>query len=201
MCEGTTSFPPKNRWFVISRVTFLVLTLLCCSQRSRCQITSDHPNADPYKNFVGHWIGYNESVQKGAVVHTVLDLVVTEEKNGKSMRFEYTYGRKGEKDFEQITRYVELRPTDAVMILRWKGEEKMSYKTDGLERFAQDGFGRFTAEQQRFLNQQKVFDRGTFELQAKTFFYKWERSADGLHYAVTGVFSLARETNAVSTTN
>jgi hypothetical protein len=150
---------------------------------------------------VGHWIGYNESVQKGAVVHTSLDLVVTEEKNGKSMRFDYTYGKKGEKDFKRLTRYVELRPTDAVVILRWKGEEKMSYNTDGLERFAQDGFGRFTAEQQRFLNQQKVFYRGTFELQPKTFFYKWECSDDGMHYAVTGVFSLARETNATPTTN
>jgi hypothetical protein len=201
MCEGAASFSLKNKGFVISRLPCLVLILLCYSLRSRCQITNDHPTADLYKNFLGHWTGYNESAQKGSVVHTSLDLVVTEEKNGKSMRFDYTYGKKGEKDFERLTRYVELRPTDAVMILRWKGEEKMTYKTDGLERFAQDGFGRFTAEQQRFLSQQKVFDRGTFELQQKTFFYKWERSTDGLHYAVTGVFALARETSATPTTN
>jgi hypothetical protein len=177
------------------------LLIFFFSLRSECQMTNDHANMDIYKNFVGHWTGFNEVVQKGAVVRTLLDLVVTEEKNGKLMRLDYTYGKKGEKDFAQSTRYVELRPEKAVMVLRWKGEAKMPFKTDGLEQFAKDGLGKFTAQNELMLSQQKVFDRGTFELQARSFFYKWERSVDGINYTLTSVNLLNRENGATLKTN
>jgi hypothetical protein len=197
MCKCAAFFSPKSA--NIRKSACFLLALFCFSHNSECQTGNSNQNADIYKNFSGRWIGYNESTGKSAQVRIPLEIVITEEKNGKSMRFDYTYGRKGEKDFERITRYVELQPADAVMSLRDKGQEKMTYRTDGLDQFAKAGLGRFTAQQQRLLNLQKDFLRGTFELQEKTFFYQWERSADGVHYTITGVNSLTRDTSTPAT--
>src|SRR5260370_29750359 len=123
MFEGAALFSLKIKSVNIRQLSCFLLALFCFSLRSECQTANAHPNIDIYKNFVGRWTGYHEGTEKGTPVRISLEIVVTEEKNGKSMRFDYTYGTKGEKDFERLTRYVELQPASAAMSLRDNAEE------------------------------------------------------------------------------
>ncbi|MBB5316780.1 hypothetical protein [Tunturibacter empetritectus] len=179
---------------ITRKLMCLLLALLYLSPRSESQSASSQQNLDIYKNFIGRWIGYNETLQNGSLKRVPLELLVTEEKDGKSIRVDYTYGRKGDDGFERQTRYIELRPEKAEMILHWKGEEREKFQTDGLEQFAENGLGKFVAQQKPSGNGQKVIYRATFELQPKTFSYVWERSGDGQKYGITGTFSFTRDT-------
>jgi len=120
-----------------------------------------------------------------------MQIVITIEKNGQAMRWEYTYGIKGQKGFDRATRFVALAPAKGEITMQWKYQEKQSYKASGLDQFAETAFGTFSGT---YLDKdQRLAYHGIFDLEPTSFTYKWLTTADGKNYRMYGLIKLTRE--------
>jgi hypothetical protein len=168
---------------------------LPCAGQSNAPLSAP----DIYKNFVGTWVGTCCDFSGSKFPVSPVRLVITIEKNGQSMRWDYTYGTKGQKGFESKTRFVTLAPTKGEMILQWKRSDKDTYKTQGLDQFALTGFGRFSGSE--LDPTMRAVDHGIFDLESMSFTYKWLTTSDGKNYTLTGLFKFTRETGSASKPN
>jgi hypothetical protein len=171
-------------------VAFISLfTLTCATGLSQ---TTTTPKADIYANFLGTWVGSDHYLKNNVPVDISLELTITETKKKDAIRCDYTYSKKGQKDYDRTTRFLTLLPATSEMILQWKGEDKDHYKASGLDEFSQAGLGTFTAVTTLMVNGQKTMYRGTFELGKDSFKYQWEKSLDGRDFNVSAIFLLTR---------
>ena len=93
--------------------SLLVIVALCAMMGAALTFGSTNAHGqttDMYSNFVGHWVGYNESLRDGKVLHTPLTLTVSEDSQHGRMRFDYVYSEKGNKDYDVLTRFVAFSP-------------------------------------------------------------------------------------------
>jgi hypothetical protein len=131
---------------------------------------------DPYRNFLGSWSG---KVSDTAVkVPSTVRVVVSEEKNGRGMRWDYEFGVKGEKGHQHDTKWFVLKPPEERMLTHWKGKQEIILGTSGLDAFAQTGFGHFYAGIVDDGSDSKVYERVTFDLHPDTLSYLWETGPD-----------------------
>lgn len=145
---------------------------------------------DLYKNFVGTWVGTCCDFPGSKDPVLPVQIVITVEKNGETMRWEYTYGTKGQKGFDRDTRFVALDPARSVITLQWKHTEKESYRARGLDQFAQTGLG--TISGANLDPKQRLVYHVIFDLEPASFTYKWLTTSDGKSYTLMGLFKLAR---------
>lgn len=167
-------FEPKARF--AKRALLCASTILIFMISAKAQTPS--PGENPYRNFVGSWSGtILENTDK---MPKTVTLDITEDKNENSMRWDYVFGVKGEKGYTHATKWVVLKPSEARLLMHWKGKPEEQFGTHALDTFAQSGFGRFIAEAEwkNKSSTSSTFNRVTFELHPHNLTYLWEVSSD-----------------------
>lgn len=150
----------------------------------RGQVNPGPTKADPYRNFVGDWSGtalVNPDNEPPAVT-----LHISEEKDGGRMRWDYVFGKPGEKGYTQATKWITFKPAKEEMSTKWKGHPGLEFKTVNLNQFADQGFGAFGALMRG------ASSRCTYELRPATLDYLWETS-DGKTYKIYSKFHFTRD--------
>jgi hypothetical protein len=140
--------------------------------------------SDPYRNFVGDWSGVIEKNSED--MPSTLTLHITEEVKKNRMRWDYVFGKPGEKGYTRDTKWIALKPGKEEMSTKWKGQDELEFKTINLHDFDARGFGVFVARERGALQ------RCTYELRPATLDYLWE-TADGQSYKIYSKFHFTRD--------
>ena len=117
---------------------------------------------------------------------STLTLHISEDAKNNRMRWDYVFGKPGEKGYEQATKWITLKPEKDEMSTKWKGHPGLEFKTVSLHDFADQGFGVFVALTRG------APQRCTYELRPATFDYLWETS-DGKSYKIYSKFHFTRD--------
>jgi hypothetical protein len=184
----------------------IVLLVVLSSLPARAQDQPDSQSqavpaavSDPYKNFVGDWIGTSRYLKNGVMKSDPIQLKITELPKGKGMRLDYTYNKPGDPKVDHWTK-----------LISW-GKGKMGYKgtiqyvdgandevyvADGMEAFEKNGYGIFTFHEPGEKDSptgKKSAMRCTFRLTHDSFSYMWEMSKDWKNYGLESVFEFTRK--------
>jgi len=182
-------------FFKLCVFSIILFAFLSVGSPVRGQTGTPPVPADIYKSFVGTWIGTCCDFPGSKWGLSPVRLTITVDKDGKVMRWDYRYGTKGQKNFEEQSKFVALDPEKEKMTIKW--HERDSYRTVGLGRVAQNGFGQFSAN--AFDGVSKTFFEGTYEIEPTKLSYQWGSTPDKKNYTMGGWFLLTRE--AVAGTN
>jgi hypothetical protein len=184
----------------------LILFLLFSGSMRACPQTpsvNPSPSIDVYANFVGDWVGTVMQLNHGVMESTSVELRVTESDKKDSMRFEYTFEKKADDHFLDISRVITINPRTSQVTSQYKGARKKDVnESAGLEKFAETGYGVFSFSRKLPVSSggkdvwsTHPFYRCTFSLSPKTFAYQPELSSDGKTFAPTAVYSFTRKTS------
>ncbi|WP_353067052.1 hypothetical protein RBB77_10065 [Tunturibacter psychrotolerans] len=175
-----------------------VIVFLLCSigMRALSQTPSviPSPKLDVYANFVGDWVGTVKKSDHGVMVTTSVELSVAESPKKNSMRFDYTYEKKDENHYRDISRIMTLDPKTSKVTSQYKGDNKEASEAVGLAEFAETGYGSFVVSRKE-RSDAYPFYRCTFSLTPNTFSYQPEVSSDGKTFMPTSVYTFTRKTS------
>jgi hypothetical protein len=157
-------------------------------------VNSTNPSNDPYKNFVGQWSG-RILVNHDKMPATV-KITVTEEKNGRGMRWDYVFGSEGEKGYETDSKMIVLNPAKEQLMMHFKGHPEQTYLTLGLGRVIQDGFGQFSASD---CSPDRHCSICVFDLRQASLSYQWKTTSDGKTFEIYSEFVLTRDADPTQT--
>jgi hypothetical protein len=169
-------------WLFLASVALLIAT------RASAQSNPPAPPKDPYKNFVGQWSG-RILVNHDKMPATV-KITVNEEKNGKGMRWDYIFGKQGEKGYQLATKIIVLKPAEGKMLMYFKGSPQRWFLTVNLDRFAQDGFGQFSGSDCSTMGSCRVC---IIDLKPTSLAYLWKSTPDGKTFDIYSEFVLTRD--------
>jgi hypothetical protein len=176
----------KRHLFHYAALASVLLCTVC-----QAQTAPSLSIADLYKNFAGSWTGMCCDFSGSKFPPTPVRLVVTIEKSGRAMRWETTYGVRGQSTYDHATKVVVLNPAKNEI-----SYDAMLFRSPDLADFAQKGFGSFSAS--ALEPESRQVRRGTFELSPSTLTVRWETAPNGQHYKLEGLFSYRRDTTADS---
>jgi hypothetical protein len=176
----------------------LTLILLSCEMSLHCQTSS--PPVDIYAGFVGTWIGTVDYPDNGVHIKQDVVLECSETKKKDSLKCQYTYGHKGEKQFRRSMRTITLDPIKGIYTNVWAGglwnaDSEDSCQTVGLDTFAKTGKGVFMAYCYGAKGTPTAVQKVAFGLDEHAFVYRWKTSSDGKTFVDYSTFSFTRATN------
>jgi hypothetical protein len=174
----------------------LLLALLCLPMRAQSARNTPANLVDVTANFVGDWVGTAQNLEHGALTTSPVALRITETKKKNSIRLDYTYGKKGEKGFDQSSRTFSFGPKLSEVTSQWQHDSKEIYQATGLEKFAETGYGMFVVSDsvpRPGPDGKKRLYRCTFHLDPNNLSYEWEASLDGNKFLTTGLFTFMRK--------
>lgn len=133
---------------------------------------------NPYRGFIGSWCGkIVESIDK---TPPEVKLTIVEERVRARMRWNYSFGVEGRKDYYEATKYVVMSPKLGKMLMHFDPEPDKLYEAPELATFAQNGYGTFTATIQysysNYFHIRKIeTDQVTFNVGPDSLSYVWHR--------------------------
>lgn len=146
-------------------------------------------------HFVGTWTGVGQNFTATPTETVPLTVVVTQETHSKhpALHMEYTYGTKGTKTYDHITRYLWFDPAKSQVVFEWKHAGKDVFEARGLETFFASGYGSFTVANVVLEARGDAYYHGLFMLGPQTWTYSWERSTDGKVFTKRSDWTLTRQ--------
>lgn len=152
-------------------MTEVVVGVMVLGVLSSCLVSAQAPPSGPYRNFIGDWSGTVEINPED--MPPTLTLHITEDVKKHRMRWDYVFGKPGEKGYAKDTKWIEFKPSKEEMVTEWKGQHEDDFKTTTLNDFAFYGFGVIIAAERGGLN------RCIYNLQPTTLDYLWQTSEEG----------------------
>jgi hypothetical protein len=155
--------------------------------------------ADIYKNFDGRWIGTREFTEDGVRRVEAVVIVMTEEKDGRSLRMEFTYGHKGDSSFSQLSKIVKLLPDKHLVENRYVHPNmgKSENEAVGLNEFKKTGLGSFVVYGRFETNMAGFGTNDTYrcetDLMPNEFLYSCAESRDAVHYRIYSIWKTKRD--------
>jgi hypothetical protein len=137
---------------------------------------------NPYRNFIGSWVG-SAPINPDKMAMPI-QLTVVEEKDKARMRWHYVFGRKGDKGYQEADKYILMSPKDGKMLMNFDGSPVLLYDAPDLAAFTQAGIGTLSCvyryTYRNYWHLEKAADqRVTLDLQPGTLSYLWETTRDG----------------------
>jgi hypothetical protein len=178
------------RGFVRSALPVIAVFLL--GAQVGAQVNLPQVPADPYRSFVGQWSG--RIVVDHDHLPATVKITVTEGKDGRGMRWDYVFGKPGEKGYESVAKLIVLKPAEGRMLMHFKGSREQIYLTMGLDVVARDGVGQFSASACSTRGKCSIC---TFDLQPNSLSYLWKTTPDGKTFDVYSEFVLTRDPDPI----
>lgn len=151
-------------------------------------------------HFEGTWVGTNHDYTKTPIVSNPVRIEVKENPKKRELRFEYTYGTKGQKGYDRFVRFMAIKPAQSTVEFHWQHESIERYQVSGLDGVLSTGYGEFTCMGTAQTDVEHRPYRGVFHIEANQFTFSWEKSGDGASFIKTGDWVLTRESAGVAST-
>ncbi len=174
----------------LARATIALVMLLHIPTSAASAQTSPAPNI--YANFLGTWSGTQRAFKPGQEGTHALELKIAQDGKKNRLRFDYTYGKHGDKEFSRTRRFVEINPDKSELILQWQGDSADHYKILDLSEFVRRGLGTFSASMAWKEGRARHFSQFTLSLEPDSLQWQWEESPNGLNYEPLSLFTLKR---------
>lgn len=175
-------------YFYAKRLWLFPATLLLCSESICAQMFSQNQPEDPYKSFVGQWSG--KTLVDRDNLPSLVKITVTEEKNGRGMRWDYVFGEEGEKGYTRTSKLIVFDPARERMRMHFVGSPDQIYLTTNLGQVVHNGAGQFSASSCSMRGDCRICE---FDLEQDSLSYRWKTTSDGKVLDIYSEFVLKRE--------
>jgi hypothetical protein len=177
---------------VSSIISILMLVASGLADASSPKVPVDPAIQAAYDHFVGEWSGTDVYRSDHGMITIPVTIAITETKDKKSLRFDYSYGHKGEKDYSEQIRFLVLDPAKGEVTLNWQHDSKEHYTARELDEFVKTGYGALEFSNSEKMNGITMAFRCALTLTQDTLSYFWEESRNGAPFQVTGTFRFVR---------
>lgn len=149
-------------------------------------------------HFAGVWVGTNHDYTKIPMVTNHVRIVIKDNPKKGELRFEYTYGTKGQKGYEHLVRFLAIKPERSMVDFNWQHDPKEHCKAVGLDEVLGTGYGEFRCSYSVRTDRKDVWYRGIFRIEPDQFTYSWDKGDNQVDYVKSGEWTLTRESTASS---
>jgi hypothetical protein len=150
-----------------------------------------------YSHFVGVWVGTYYGYREPKIVTSPVRVVITIDAKRERLRWEYTYGTKGQKSYDHLVRFMAIDPAKSWVTINQAGSE-WTYKAGDLKELLDTGYGifHFAGAEFQFSSGSDVVSLGTYEIKEDSLYYCWAETSNRVDFSTRAEWKLTRESAA-----